>query len=152
MGAECGTSAFGTPELGCYVQSECTRAYLTHPLLEHLILEHLRAARGSGTGPSPCSGSYCACAPCLQVRTQGWASGEFSHGVLLHTPLRIALTASSLRAPAAVRGQRFKRARAPGTSLERYYHLLVIPITSFTMERTIDERTGYRSSRSPIKS
>ena len=30
-------------------------------------------------------------------------------------------------------------------SLERYNHLFVIPITSVTMEHTIDERTGYQS-------
>ena len=33
------------------------------------------------------------------------------------------------------------------TSPERYNHLVAIPMTSFMMEHTIDERTGYRSSR-----
>ena len=40
----------------------------------------------------------------------------------------------------------------PWTSLERQYHLLVIPMTSFTIEQPIDERTGHRSSRPIIES
>ena len=37
------------------------------------------------------------------------------------------------------------RHRQSAPSLERYTHSYAIPITSFMMERTIDERTGYRS-------
>ena len=33
----------------------------------------------------------------------------------------------------------------PNSGLEMHNHLFVIPITSSKMERTIDERTGYRS-------